>query len=103
MEWVKWLMDTLGRIEDGPMSRRYGLMNRKATEDQLGMAKRAWLRMKKITKNAWIFKLVLMTKKNGWRRNRKQCLNNREMSGWQVRTTGRNDGPANWKRFLGCS
>jgi hypothetical protein len=23
-------MDTLGRIEDGPMSRRYGLMNRKS-------------------------------------------------------------------------
>jgi hypothetical protein len=32
-------MDTLGRIEDGPMSRRYSLMNRKATEAQLGMAK----------------------------------------------------------------
>jgi hypothetical protein len=32
-------MDTLGRIEDGPMSRRYGLMNTKATGDQLGMAK----------------------------------------------------------------
>jgi hypothetical protein len=34
-------MDTLGRIEDGPMSRRYGLINRKATEYQLGMAKQA--------------------------------------------------------------
>jgi hypothetical protein len=81
------------------MSRRYGLMNRKATEAQLGMAKWAWLLMKRITKNASIFRLVLMTKKNGWRRNRKQCLSNREMSGWQVKQLeGMMDLPS-WRSF----